>query len=329
MNYMISEGVVFRPLNDDLWAVWNRFSPSVMIMSANGAGWLKNARIDNRMLAEGDLVEDQLEIMLGNRLIYHEGVDPYRAQFHKSLDDALAEVYRISEASHGDGLPYGNLQITNSICNLGCPYCICSHTKAFDLAKRPRSIIGYEEHFSILCNIVDQFVSSQIRTEPTSQIPISFNGGEILLDWKKIKSLILYLKSKYPEIKFAFSMNTNMTLMTEEIAQFLAADKTNIYISIDGYEETHDRTRFYKGAKHGKGTFSDVMSATEIYNSKRPDARIKAYLGTIANVDDFDQSLFFKMARKGFTGARLAPNLFNGNPDYGRRAAILTAKMQR
>ncbi len=328
VGYKLSEGVIFHPVDGNSWAVWNRFSPSVVIMIKAGAAWLEETRRDDRGFSEEDIPLDQLESLLQNRLIYKGEEDFYRAKFHQSLDDAMTEINRVTEEFQRDHRPYELLQITNSVCNLACPYCICSHINDFDRTRRPRPHVDDRNHFLLLCRLVDQFVIPRMGPG-VSPTPITFNGGEILLDWEVVRSLILYLKEKYPNVIFDFRMNTNATLITEKIAEFLVDHKVGISISIDGYEKSHNQSRIYKGAKNRQNTFPDVMRGVKNYNARQPDVPIQVFQGTIANVDDFDEKAFFQMSRRGFVGARLAPNLLKGNPILGEKAARLITKLHR
>lgn len=328
VDYRISEGVIFHHVSNGTWAAWNRFSPSVVIMSEIGAAWLDEVRNRHEVLSEENIQKDQLEVLIQNRLVYEGDQDSFRAQFYQNQDDAMSEVNRVTEEFQRGNRSYEHLQITNSVCNLGCSYCICSHNNDFQNVRVTKSYIDSNARFSALCRLVDQFVTRRTSIN-TSPVRIFFNGGEILLDWKLIQPLILYLKGRYSDTSFVFSMNTNMTLITEDIAKFLAEHKINLDISIDGYEESHNRSRIYKGAKYGQSSFSDVMRGIKTYNEERPDAPIQTYQGTIANVAEFDENLFFLMSQKGFTEARLAPNLLKGDPSLGENAARLIARMHR
>jgi len=57
-------------------------------------------------------------------------------------------------------------------------------------------------------------------------------------------------------------VNTNLTLLTEEIAEFFNRNNIDVYISIDGYREAHNRTRKYH---NGKGSFDDIIEKVAIY----------------------------------------------------------------
>lgn len=73
---------------------------------------------------------------------------------------------------------------------------------------------------------------------------ISFYGGESLIEYKLIKQVVEYVRGKNVNINFA--MNTNLTLLTEDILDFLIKYQFAITISLDGPKEVHDLYRITK-----------------------------------------------------------------------------------
>jgi sulfatase maturation enzyme AslB (radical SAM superfamily) len=77
------------------------------------------------------------------------------------------------------------------------------------------------------------------------EVSITFNGGEILVDWKIIKNMARRISQKYPDMKINYEINTNLTLLNEEMAKFFNRCHFKVNVSIDGYKEAHDKTRKY------------------------------------------------------------------------------------
>ena len=94
---------------------------------------------------------------------------------------------------------------------------------------------------------------------------ITFFGGEPLLRMDAIKkgvklakSMVKNRRSELPkDFQLSFFVNTNGTLATEEIFDFLKKEKIQIYLSLDGPERKHNISR---KKVNGKGSFGDIAS---------------------------------------------------------------------
>lgn len=140
-------------------------------------------------------------------------------------------------------------------CNLRCKYCIYSKTN-----DDYRSFGEHDMSLETAQKSIDFLMD---HASEDKQVYIGFYGGEPLLRFPLIKQLIEYTKVKYGHRKLMFSMTSNMTLMTEEIAEFLAAVKDfSVVVSLDGPAEVHDMHRVFSD---GKGTFAAVMNGLNTY----------------------------------------------------------------
>ena len=133
--------------------------------------------------------------------------------------------------------------MTNS-CNLNCVYCQAqsenSNTKGMmtkEIAKKG----------------VDIALQS-----PTSSITIEFQGGEPLLNFETIKYIIEYSESVNINKFISYNLVSNLSLLTEEIADYLAEHKVQISVSLDGPYLVHNKNRpfrtsdgSYNAAIHG------------------------------------------------------------------------------
>lgn len=132
-------------------------------------------------------------------------------------------------------------------CNLNCSYCYieagCKKTGMMDEKT------AYK--------IVDEF----IEMHKGDRLPLnySFHGGEPLLNFDLMKKVAEYVKPY--RNKLSLSIQTNGTLITDEIAEFFKENKLEVGISIDGPQFIHDASRYYLG---GKGSFEQVMRGIKI-----------------------------------------------------------------
>ncbi|MBT9168449.1 MAG: Anaerobic sulfatase-maturating enzyme [Syntrophomonadaceae bacterium] len=129
-----------------------------------------------------------------------------------------------------------------SDCNLDCIYCCVGHNKPPSYINKQMSVVTAIEG-------VDDFFS-----ESTDPRYIAFFGGEPLTNFPVIREVVEYVKNKY---KFDhFKINTNGTLITDEVADFFSKYNFTIGVSIDGPQEIHDKFRMYKS---GSGSHSKTM----------------------------------------------------------------------
>jgi len=143
------------------------------------------------------------------------------------------------------------------------------------------------------------------------------------VDWWIIKNMVQRISQKYPGIKINCLMNTNLTLLTEEMAKFFDQYHFKINVSIDGYREAHDKTRKYSS---GRGSFDDIIKKIALYRETNKIDTIKTFQGTIEHIDDFQPEQVYQMEKYGFTAARLAPNLLNCSEGDGRKKAKLMGR---
>ena len=126
-------------------------------------------------------------------------------------------------------------------CNLACEYCYQRELKnKRDLDEKTGK------------NIIDFLFS-----HAGDYFSIAFFGGEPLLQFDLMKTLMEYAVQKKKEgFKLSFSINTNGTLVNNEILEYLRINRVGIVLSLDGTPDAHDLRR--RDAS-GKGCF-DLLS---------------------------------------------------------------------
>ncbi|PIS16503.1 MAG: hypothetical protein COT61_03585 [Candidatus Portnoybacteria bacterium CG09_land_8_20_14_0_10_44_13] len=132
---------------------------------------------------------------------------------------------------------------------------------------------------------------------------INFGGGEPLLAWPVIKQVLEYCRTAYgSEFEFRFSINTNASLITPEIAVTLKRHQVKIASSLDGLCEGNDRVRL---TKSGGGTFFQIMRGFDVL------ARVGYPLDGIAatvtekNFHELDESIIDWAVARGMKNVRI------------------------
>lgn len=174
------------------------------------------ARIDNR-LKEDDLNVDELNKKVRNFPIIESNQD----------------------------LKYGKGKITLTFmsartCNLGCKYCFAEEGE-YGLNERKPKYFTYDLYVKALYRTLEMYPEGIKR--------IGFFGGEPLLNFKEIKHFIpkavKIFKEKDIQIPL-FTITSNLTLLTYEMADFFKRYGVLINVSLDGEGEINDRARRFK-----------------------------------------------------------------------------------
>lgn len=144
------------------------------------------------------------------------------------------------------------LMLTYS-CNLACRYCYEDREEGCvphaDRSEAPREMSPESLRESIKF-LLDQCGENR-------NVSVVLFGGEPLLRFPVLRSAVhearAMANARGKEI--SFSLTTNGTLMTREIAGFLKENGVSVCVSIDGPREVHDVNRPYAS---GRGSYDDV-----------------------------------------------------------------------
>lgn len=126
-------------------------------------------------------------------------------------------------------------------CNFACHYCYAVN---HDASKMTKEIALAAVNLASVSN--EKFV-------------IQFSGGEPLLNFTVIKEVVEYVnQNKIPAV---LQIQTNGSLLTDEIAQYLYKNKVAIGISLDGRPSINDRLRL---KKNGYGATGEILRGIEV-----------------------------------------------------------------
>lgn len=165
------------------------------------------------------------------------------------LEELMRE--REKEIVSGSLIDYLEL-IMSEACNFRCTYCIhFNNLGTSDRINNPKKFM----RFDTAKETVDRYLEI-LRGHEKRVAEINFGGGEPLLAWPVIKQVLEYCRTIYgSEFEFRFSINTNASLVTQDVAETLKEYRVEIASSLDGLSEGNDRVRM---TKSGGGTFSQI-----------------------------------------------------------------------
>ena len=129
-------------------------------------------------------------------------------------------------------------------CNFACRYCYA--------AEHNKEMMSVETALAA----VNLAVSSLPQGE---KFIIQFSGGEPLLNFKVLHAVVSYVQKN--EVPAILQLQTNGSLLTDPIAQYLFKNEVAIGVSLDGKPNINDKLRLTKG---GKGATEQILQGLEV-----------------------------------------------------------------
>ncbi len=144
------------------------------------------------------------------------------------------------------------LKPAGSLCNLDCQYCYYLDKADIYGGREPR----------MDADMLEAVVREYIRANEVPEVTFNWHGGEPLILGLDFYRKALEFERRYADgKKIRNTIQTNGTLLTDEWADFLAANDFLVGISIDGPRDIHDRFRKDKGQKP---TFDRVLAGLRL-----------------------------------------------------------------
>ena len=97
-----------------------------------------------------------------------------------------------------------------------------------------------------LKNMTEEVAEAALRriaASPARCVTIEFQGGEPLMNFPVIRYIVLNAPALLPGKEIQFTLVSNLSLMTDEIAVFLRDHRVTVSTSLDGDRELHDLNR--------------------------------------------------------------------------------------
>ena len=168
----------------------------------------------------------------------------------------------------------------NTGCNLACSYC---YKEDLDTPKNNRRM-----EFETAVRSIDLLLK---ESPDRDEYNLVFFGGEPLANLPLIRAVVDHAEPRFAALgkRVSFTMTTNATLLTEEIADWLDAHRFGLTISMDGPKALHDLRRRTVG---GKGTYDVVAAKARMlldrYRARPVGARVTLTAGVTAVEEIFD-----------------------------------------
>jgi len=186
-------------------------------------------------------------------------------------------------------------------CNLRCKYCFI--TQSFKQESNFLSFATAKKGIDLWIEHVKEHVKNSNRIAPSYSI--IFYGGEPLLNIETfIKTLeyLDYIKKRKENafLKYTYlSLDTNGSLINNQVVKILKKYKVNVNITLDGPQKIHD---YYRVDKYGKGTFKKVIESLARLKKAKINTRISVTVSPL-NIEYLQEifPIFLKYQIKEFT----------------------------
>lgn len=196
--------------------------------------------------------------------------------------------------------------ITTTECNLDCDYCFYRSSMSQSLLKRKMM------SWDIAKQSIDKFYDIVLNNKITKGYwqQITFYGGEPLLNKKLLKQAIPYTYHKFADDYTRIVINTNLTLLDDEIVNLFKDYNVEVQVSIDGNKDQHN---CHRKTLSGIGTYDSVIKNIKILLSKgikvlpmitATEANVLNFSDTISeivddlNIDDFAVNILISESYK-------------------------------
>jgi len=158
-------------------------------------------------------------------------------------------------------LPYMRAQLcVTHLCNFKCSYCDLDGENTY----KKDALMSLETGKKAVGTILSY------KPEHVKNVLLSFtSNGETLTNWGMVRELIDHCEdtAKSNDFKFSYNFASNATMLTDKIIdEILERQNLNVFFSLDGRENVHDRLRHYR-CKEGS-TYNDAVGGIKAFMEK-------------------------------------------------------------
>lgn len=195
-----------------------------------------------RFLKQDFEMADDLGAKLHKNLFVVEPVDFY--SYETATDLRAMKQYTFSSTSL-------HIFVLTTACNLRCIYCQAQE--------------DHDKQAGVMSAEVARAAVDVALQSPANNLTFEFQGGEPLFNFPVMKEIIEYANTRKGTKSVEFTLVSNLSLLTEEIMDYLLSHGVNICTSLDGPRDVHDWNRV---AGNGISSYDMVMRGMKLLKSR-------------------------------------------------------------
>ena len=192
----------------------------------------------------------------------------------------------------GTGL---HIFVLTSQCNMKCVYCQASTHECGQMMTK---------------DIAEKSVNLALQS-PNNHLSFEFQGGEPLLNFDVLRHIVEYTEAQEVDKRIEFNLVSNLTLLTDEMIEFINDHNINISTSLDGFESLQNSNRplpYENGYQVWKHNFNKVRCITgKSYGAIQTTTR-KSLDHPIEIVDEYINNGFSRVFIRPLTPLGYASN---------------------
>ena len=177
-------------------------------------------------------------------------------------------------------------------CDYTCQYC--------QVSRQTEDRVAFDMSAEVAERAVDLVFQS-----PSSAIKIEFQGGEPLLNFDRIKSVVSVAEERNRSEKrnLQFVIASNLSAISDEILDFCDAHEIYLSTSLDGPEDLHNKNR----PRPGKNGYALTVAGIDRIKMRLGVDRVSALMTTTQASLDRVRDIIDEYVRHGFGSVFLRP----------------------
>jgi sulfatase maturation enzyme AslB (radical SAM superfamily) len=141
-------------------------------------------------------------------------------------------------------------------CNFACHYCYVPHLNRFvDRRTLEKHSLGQQTIHPLLNNLL-----GYCEAEHLTELHINFAGGEPTLNLSLVEEFCREASVFQSSVKLTFGMISNGSFEANELIPLLERYNISLSLSVDGYEDSHDRIRFELDGRVKRGSWKQLAT---------------------------------------------------------------------
>ena len=273
------------------YVLYNTVLNKPVLLTAEAYHFFEDNDIIDESQLNDDKLADVLSELIDSFLYITDGFDEY--DICKEKNDEY-----LSNFEKGLTFEYLDLRVSEA-CNFNCQHCIAKESNKKRIMQTENAI-----------RFIDNYVQFKKEKDPSFNVlNLHFGNCEPLLNYSVVKACIEYADEKYSDsLTINYSINTNLSLLNYEIANFLIMHNVEIYTSLDGPQEGNDLIRVDSKME---GTYSLITQKMAMLEElSHPIGGISVTI-TDKNYRYIDDSFWNWCVNKGFLSVACDFDLMN------------------